>query len=1121
MYFTIDDIRKHFEAAIVQRGNESVRNGNVCEISLSGNSIKSSVRGDADKLYHQDILLYPTRRGIHFDGVCNCATGHNCRHVAAALIAFLEQENAAAASTGLSAALQNLPAGIATWLQRVERAANIRNQAADGATAEIAAGASAYRLLFVLSPDRSGRHVLLSVCKGRLRQNGEITMASPVSELHSLLTNTPAYVKPEVLDLVRLFIAMRSGVASQATSAAEPRGKIGAQLMRLLLSDQQLLWTNSYADMAKGLLFPLKEAPTRAASLAWRDEKGALRLAWQFDPPVSGNGMVDYILSTSPPWYVDNLSCGELRPQDGLAAIPLKDLQDLVAQAPILSADDKPVVAHLLLAQRLNQIVPLPEQVLETVREDIKPVPCLTLGSVAQTTRLGERWHDYAVLTFDYDGEVALPGHDAPIVRERNEGIERIIRQPEIEQTASQMLTALGFALPKRSTSPVRAVQGGMELPAQSDWMRFSGDGLRGLEVLGWRIEKTPEYRYDLTEIDDWYAAVADNTNDPSKNWFDLELGIVVNGMRVSLLPVLVELIRSAPHDFDPQALAAHADNDQLLATLSDGVRVALPWGRVKPILGTLGELYFTDRPNTDKLRFSKLDAARLAELADATQMHWSGGDGLLETGRKLNEFGGVQRVEAPKGLQTPLRDYQIQGLSWMQFLREYGFAGILADDMGLGKTIQTLAHILTEKEAGRLDRPALVIAPTSLMSNWQEETARFAPELRVLLLQGKERMPRFDQIGEYDVVLTTYALLPRDEEMLQAHEYHLIILDESQYIKNMRSKSAQAAGTLRARHRLCLSGTPLENHLGELWSQYHFLMPGLLGDEKSFNTDFRNPIEKMGDEVRRNLLTRRIKPFLLRRTKDKVAKELPPKTEMVRSVELFGEQRDLYETVRLAMDAKVRNEISKKGVARSQIVILEALLKLRQVCCDPRLVKNSNGKISSASSAKLVELMEMLEELLAEKRSILVFSQFTSMLTLIEAELKARNISYALLTGDTVDRAGAVRSFQQGEVSLFLISLKAGGVGLNLTAADTVIHYDPWWNPATETQATDRAWRIGQDKPVFVYKLIVNGTLEQKIQELQKKKAELARAMLATGETHNVQITPEDLEAIFAPLEE
>jgi SNF2 family DNA or RNA helicase len=405
-----------------------------------------------------------------------------------------------------------------------------------------------------------------------------------------------------------------------------------------------------------------------------------------------------------------------------------------------------------------------------------------------------------------------------------------------------------------------------------------------------------------------------------------------------------------------------------------------------------------------------------------------------------------------------------------MQFLREYGFAGILADDMGLGKTVQTLAHILVEKEAGRLTAPALVIAPTSLMGNWQEEAARFAPGLRVLLLQGKDRMGQFDQIAEADLVLTTYALLPRDEEKLREHDFHLVILDESHYIKNTRSKAAQSAGLLRARHRLCLSGTPLENHLGELWSQFHFLLPGLLGDEKGFNTVFRHPIERQDDPLRRALLNRRIKPFLLRRTKDSVAKELPPKTEMVRKVELTGAQRDLYETVRLAMDQKVREEIDRKGVARSQIVILEALLKLRQVCCDPRLVKSLTGKKQQAAgSAKLVDLMQMVEDLLEEKRKILVFSQFTSMLELIEEELEARDIPYALLTGDTKDRSAQVAAFQQGAVPIFLISLKAGGVGLNLTAADTVIHYDPWWNPAAENQATDRAWRIGQDKPVFV----------------------------------------------------
>ncbi len=1128
MYFTLEDVRAHFDNPSFQRGAEFVRNERVHNIRLTGNSLKSAVSADGDRVFQQDILLYPTRKGINFDGECTCPKGNNCAHVVAALLAFLDQDKTVATSGGNTP--QNLPNTVTTWLQRVEKTAHGKPAVQTGTTDDAANAGSAYKLLFVMSPDRTGKHVLLSLCKARVRPNGDVTMASPVTDLNSLLTATPPYVKPEELDLVRLFIAMRSGVATQGPSVAEPRGKIGAQLLRMLIDDNQLMWTNSYTDMAKGLIFPLKAAQMQKAVLNWRDEGGLYKLAWQFDlsqqpetpelRPSTASGVIDYILPTFPAWYVNNLSCGELTLQQGDASIPLRELQELVAQAPLLAPENTTAVSHLLMANGLNQIIPMPEQVSEVLNEGIKPTPCLTLGSVAQPTRHGQRWYDYAALSFDYEGITVLLSQTLPVVRERDGVVERIARDKLTEATAAQTLTASGFAPSKKPGSPLRTMMGALELPSQTEWLRFNHDGLNTLLVQGWRVEKLPEYRYDVTSIDDWYAQVDDQNHAPGTAWFDLELGIVVNQRRVSLLPVLVDLIRSAPHEFDAKAIAAHADSDQLLATLSDGVRVALPWGRVKPILTTLGELYFIEKPE-NHIRLSRLDAARLAELAGATQMRWMGGERLREIGQKLNAFGGVQKVQAPKGLKATMRDYQLDGLSWMQFLREYEFAGILADDMGLGKTIQTLAHILTEKEAGRLTKPAMVVAPTSLMSNWVDETARFAPDLRVLVLQGKDRLQRFDQIPKHDLVLTTYALLPRDEELLNEHEYHLIILDESQYIKNMRSKSAQAAGLLRSHHRLCLTGTPLENHLGELWSQFHFLLPGLLGDEKNFNADFRTPIEKLSDEVRRNLLTRRIKPFMLRRTKDKVAKELPPKTEMVRSVELSNEQRDIYETVRLAMDKKVRDEISKKGVARSQIVILEALLKLRQVCCDPRLIKSDLGKVSSAASSKLTELMEMLDELLAEKRKILVFSQFTSMLALIEAELQARRIPYALLTGDTVDRAGAVRSFQQGDVSLFLISLKAGGVGLNLTAADTVIHYDPWWNPATETQATDRAWRIGQDKPVFVYKLIANGTLEQKIQELQQKKADLAQAILSSGEVQNVQITQEDLQAIFAPLEE
>jgi superfamily II DNA or RNA helicase len=620
-----------------------------------------------------------------------------------------------------------------------------------------------------------------------------------------------------------------------------------------------------------------------------------------------------------------------------------------------------------------------------------------------------------------------------------------------------------------------------------------------------------------LRQVDDWYADVSEEDEGRSA-WFDLELGIVVDGVKHPLLPLLVQLIRKAPRDFDAAALARHPDKDKLIAMLPGGARVALPWGRIKPILATLGELYFTDREGK-AFRLPYLDAARLAELEASAQMRWMGGERLREIGAKLHRFSGIDAVAAPAGLQAQLRDYQRAGLSWMQFLRAYGFGGILADDMGLGKTIQTLAHILVEKEAGRLDCPALVVAPTSLMANWQSEAARFAPGLRVLLLHGKDRAAQFDGIAAADLVLTTYALLPRDEETLRGQRFHLLILDESQYIKNHRAKAAQTARLIDARHRLCLTGTPLQNHLGELWSQFHFLMPGLLGDDKTFNAQYRKPIEKGGDGARAALLSRRVKPFMLRRTKDTVAKELPPKTEMMWPVELGSAQRDLYETVRLAMDKKVREEIDRKGVARSQIVILDALLKLRQVCCDPRLLKSTTASaaaVKTAGSAKFDALFELLGTLLSEGRRILVFSQFTSMLALIGAALDERGYRYALLTGDTQDRAAPVAAFQQGDVPLFLISLKAGGVGLNLTAADTVIHFDPWWNPASEDQATDRAWRIGQDKPVFVYKLIVKGSVEEKIQELQRKKSSLAHVLLGEGGALGQQVTADDLREIF-----
>ncbi|ROL68596.1 helicase [Pseudomonas chlororaphis] len=764
----------------------------------------------------------------------------------------------------------------------------------------------------------------------------------------------------------------------------------------------------------------------------------------------------------------------------------------------------------------------LPQQIVDTVQ----PRPRLWLASIefsAFEPRNGkmQRYIQHrAALSFNYLDEYASGQKNSDIIVRQEHQTLRIRRQPEVEQGYREQLRALGFKIATRQSKALPESAGELfEMVNDSAWLTFTLNELPTLRTRGWELQIDDDFGFDLTTVDDWYATV---DAAPERDWFDLELGIIVNGERLSLLPILLNLMRSHTELLNPERLAKRRDDELILVNIPNRpnsphgpLQVALPYGRLKPVLATLGEFYLQE-PGETTLRLSSADATRLNPL-EALPLLWEGGEHIRTFAQRLRDIRDYS-APAPQGLNATLRPYQLEGLSWMQSLRQLEVGGILADDMGLGKTLQTLAHILSEKNAGRLDRPCMVVMPTSLIPNWLDEAAHFTPQLKVLALYGAGRKKHLPQLADYDLLLTTYALLPKDVELLAAQPLHVLILDEAQYIKNPSSKAAQAARELNARQRLCLSGTPLENHLGELWSLFHFLLPGWLGDVKSFNRDYRVPIEKHASEVRLQHLNGRIKPFLLRRTKEQVATELPPKTEIIHWVELNEAQRDVYETMRLAMDKKVRDEITRKGVARSQIIILEALLKLRQVCCDLRLVSDTPPPRGS-SSGKLDSLMEMLEELFAEGRKILLFSQFTSMLSLIEDELKRRHIDYALLTGQTRDRRTPVRDFQSGKRQIFLISLKAGGVGLNLTEADTVIHYDPWWNPATENQATDRAYRIGQEKPVFVYKLIARGTVEEKIQHLQQEKSDLAAGVLDGRKAGDWQLQNDDIEALFAPL--
>lgn len=662
----------------------------------------------------------------------------------------------------------------------------------------------------------------------------------------------------------------------------------------------------------------------------------------------------------------------------------------------------------------------------------------------------------------------------------------------------------------------------------------FGAYAVPQLRRLGWEIEIAGDYSYQVVATDaPWFAEL--KRDQEAEDWFTLELGIEVDGQRVSVLPALLELLETSPDLDHLDTLVRRCRRGVALETGHHRYLVVPP-ERLRPVLEVLRQLY--SGPQAVKrvsaedglaLQISGGQCASLAALEDAftsggTSVVWSGSEDVVAQGRRLEALSQQVLQQAPEpsqldDLRANLRPYQQAGLTWLQGLRSLSMGGVLADDMGLGKTLQTIAHLLVEKRSGRADLPSLVVAPTSLMGNWQRELSKFAPTLSVLVLHGPRRHQLIGRIPTVDVVVTSYPVLTRDDGAITSHSYHLVVLDEAQAIKNPRSQAHRAVQGLQSRHRLCLTGTPLENNLGELWSLFAFLVPGLLGTMQGYRERFSHPIEADGNDERLELLRRRVAPFILRRMKDEVAKELPPKTEIVLPVEFDDSQRDLYESIRVAAHAEVRKVIRQRGLSASTVTVLDALMKLRQVCCDPRLVAVEAAE-KVRSSAKFSACIGVIQRQLGEGRRILVFSQFTSMLALIAKELEQRGVKFVVLTGSTANRQQPVDAFQNGLADVFLISLKAGGTGLNLTRADTVIHYDPWWNPAAQAQATDRAYRIGQTQPVFVYNLIVAGSVEERMLALQQHKRHLASTLLGRPTEAGLGLDLEDLDNLFAPLD-
>jgi superfamily II DNA or RNA helicase len=659
---------------------------------------------------------------------------------------------------------------------------------------------------------------------------------------------------------------------------------------------------------------------------------------------------------------------------------------------------------------------------------------------------------------------------------------------------------------------------------AQEDFFgAFWSERVPELEASGWQIVVQPGFAHRPVAADRWDVRIERLALPARQGSWLLSLGVEIDGETLDLAPMIADLLRRDARWFDAEQIAAIDDDAIILLHAPGGRRIEAPAALLKTIVGAMVDLLSDPKRPEGQFVLSDWEATRLALLDERAGWQIHGDADLRRLAERLLAAGTPRPLEPPTGLGLELRPYQLSGLAWLQYLREQGLAGILADDMGLGKTAQALAHLLLEKQAGRLggsNGPALAVLPSSLLFNWLAEAGRIAPDLKVLVLQGAERARDFTQLAQFDLVLTSYPLLWRDIEVLARQRWHLLILDEAQTVKNAAGRAAKAVRRLDARHRLCLTGTPLENHLGELWAQFDFLMPGFLGDARSFQRLWRKPIEVHGESLRAQLLAARVRPFILRRRKDEEAAELPALTTVIRRVQLLGQQRDLYESVRVAADKQVRRVLQRRGFAGAQISVLDALLKLRQVCCDPRLLKDVEFA-AEPERAKLELLGEMLPELVDEGRRILVFSQFAEMLALIEPALRALGLPFLSLTGATPvsQRAELVRRFQQLEVPVMLVSLKAGGVGLNLTAADTVIHVDPWWNPAVEAQASARTHRIGQDKPVFVYKLVVAGSIEERMLELQQRKEALAEGVLGADAAEAVKFSAEDLQRLLAPL--
>ncbi len=997
-------------------------------------------------LYEQTIAI--SLDSLFVDGECDCPVGYNCKHVVAAILKVREKFSNNKHTKGFPVAnhYQN-------WLQLLK---GVETQKQDVRLHQ------EHFLVYRLFLEGSGS--LVSFHKAKWLKSGKISKGTKLSAENLFYSYSYRYdfLSHEDKEIIPLL----DNLAENYRKDVDFQGILGTVALKKMVATQRTF----YKDAQEPLTLSQEK---KRLSFVWKEQEGGMQLF----PNLEGEYIIFH--KTEPMLYIDVTHNRLVEIESDISPMKVALLLD----APIIPKKEIGKVIQTLAQQLPQESVAMPQGFeVEQFQTDV--VPDLLLYA----QQVGERKVHCMELQFLY-GDYAFECQSSESYIFGDEKTVEVQRDFAKEQACKETMEALGFTYEPHLKAYISTSKGSLQ-EAIERWRIFVDEKVETLRQEGWQIEIDESFGYAFEYSD---AIFADVEEDDTNSWFTLSFKVDVGGKKLDLLPIVVPLLE----EFD----TIESLPPRLNLQLPNGNYLHIKAEEVKPILQTLYEL-FDGKSDSSELVVKPYDA-HLLEMDGPVE--YRGAKELQALAKKLKDFSGIEPIEPSPNLQASLRPYQKEGISWLNFLHTFGFGGILADDMGLGKTIQTLAYLQILKERGELTKPSLVVMPTSLIGNWKSEIAKFTPNLTYLELYGTERAEAFEKIADHDIILTTYSLIVRDSERYEALSFAYVILDEAQKIKNPKTKMARSIKSLQTTHRLALTGTPIENHLGELWSIFDFVMPGFLGNLHLFRELFQNPIEKEKLYSKQTLLNRKIAPFILRRTKEAVVKELPPKTEIIKKVTFSPKEAALYENIRVAMEKKLRDAIKQKGLNKSHIMILDALLKLRQVCCHPKLLKLKAAE-SVKEASKLEMFMELIETLMAEGKKVLVFSQFTQMLTIMEEQIKAQKIPYTKLTGATRKREEAIAKFTQGDANIFLISLKAGGVGLNLVEADTVIHYDPWWNPAVENQATDRAYRIGQDKAVFVYKLVVENSIEEKIIALQEKKRSISEGIYEQKEQESLR---------------